>query len=59
MEVGDVAHHANALVEGAVLVVRSEAVLLQVVILDESVGVCSCVRLCICVGLERMCGHWA
>jgi hypothetical protein len=35
VEGDDVAHHFNALVEGAVLVVLGEGVLLQVVILDQ------------------------
>lgn len=36
MEGGDVAHHLHGLVEGAVLVVLGERVLLQVVVLDEA-----------------------
>ena len=38
MERHDVAHHLDALVEGAVLVVLGERVLLQVVVLDEPEG---------------------
>jgi hypothetical protein len=38
VECCDVAHHLHALVEGAVAVILGEAVLLQVVVLDEPGG---------------------